>query len=522
MTIWRFPDRTSLELFNLASTPCWIFDVAAHAMWWANRAALTLWQAESLEELLARDFSTDSPTVRKRLRQVLDHATPGQPVRDRWTIYPRGKPVSVQLALTPLRIGEPEHEGILLEALTSAPSDSDLEDRRLIETVRYTAIMISHFTLDGALVAMNPAAIQAYGTLPAEMGQTGHTSTLHARFPTQELATQLLARCIAGEEPQGDFQVRTAQGLRWHKITLHLGRDTLKGASVAIVVEEDITSLKQAVLALERLNETLEEKVQLRTSDLKAATRRAEQANIAKSDFLARMSHDLRTPLNAILGFSEILTTPRLADVAARNFPRYGANIHGAANSLLGLVNDLLDLSSIEAGRYPIHIEMVEPKAVVHEALRLVLPGFAERRVDIERATDTPDHIWTDRRALVLILNNLISNALKFTTADNRVIVRLYPMSDGKQCRIEVEDDGPGIAPEDLETVFDPYFRGNAMIARLAPGTGLGLSICRELAKQLDMDLTIHSNGYCGTTVKLTLPERVDRARQSSAASTPT
>jgi len=518
MTAWRFTDRKGLELFNLASTPCWIFDVAAHAMWWANRAALNLWQAESLDELLARDFSTDSPTVRRRLRQVLDHASPGQPVRDRWTIYPRGNPISVQLALTPVRIGEADHEGILLEALTSAPSDSDLEDRRLIETVRYTAIMISYFNLDGALVAMNPAAIQAYATLPAEMGRADHSSTLRMRLQPPELADQLLSRCIAGEEPQGEFEVRTAQGLRWHKITLHLGRDRLNGASVAIVVEEDITSLKQAMLALERLNETLEEKVQLRTRDLKEATRRAEQANIAKSDFLARMSHDLRTPLNAILGFSEILTTPRLADVAARNVQRYGTNIQSAANNLLGLVNNLLDLSSIEAGRYPIHIEMVDPTALVQETAGLVLSAFGGRRVDIDTGAGTPPHIWTDRRALVLILNNLITNALKFTTTNNRVTVRLNPISGGNHCRIEVEDDGPGIAPEDLKTIFDPYFRGNAMVAKMTPGTGLGLSICKELAKQLDMDLTIHSNGYSGTRVTVTLPERRDRGHPNDGS----
>lgn len=517
MTTWRFPDRKGLELFNLASTPCWIFDVSAHAMWWANPAALNLWQAESLEELLARDFSTDSPTVRKRLRQVLDHARPGQPVRDRWTIYPRGNPISVQLALTPLRIGEPEHEGILLEALTSAPSDSDLEERRLIETVRYTAIMISYFNLDGALVAMNPAAIQAYATLPAGMGQTGQTATLRMRFQPPELADQLLSRCIAGEEPQGEFQVRTAQGPRWHKITLHLGRDTLNGASVAIVVEEDITSLKQTMLALERLNETLEEKVQLRTRDLREATRRAEQANIAKSDFLARMSHDLRTPLNAILGFSEILTLPELAEVAARNFPRYGASIHSAANNLLALVDDLLDLSSIEAGRYPIHIELVDPAALAQETVSLVLSAFAGRHVETQVGTGTPQQVRTDRRALMLILNNLITNALKFTMPDNRVTVRLDPISGGRRCRIEVEDDGPGIAPKDLETVFDPYFRGNAMVATMAPGTGLGLSICKELAKQLDMDLSIHSDGYSGTRVTVTLPEYMDRTQPDSS-----
>lgn len=492
-----------LQALSLSTHPFWVFDIDDHRIWWANEGAVRLWRAMDLPSLLARDFSEDSPTVRRRLRQTVANAAPGRPALDTWTLYPLGEPVSARLALTPLRLAAEGHDAVLIEAREIGLEDRDFEERRLLEATRYTALMISYFTLDGALLAMNPAAMDAIG-YPKH--GTPPNNGFAKRFEDPNVAKTLLDACAQGEEPSGEYRVHTNDGSRWHRIDLRLGRDPVTGERTVIAVEEDVTSLKNAILELEELNRTLEEKVILRTVELDAARARAEQANSAKSDFLASMSHDLRTPLNAILGFSEILSSPDTQDMARLRFQDYGATVHTAARTLLALVDDLLDLSRIEAGRVTIEFEEISAKAALADVLDLIGPALTRSGVTLIHRAEVEDIlVWTDRRALSQILSNVLSNAAKFTPEGGRVTASAEALSNGG-AQIVVTDTGPGIPAEDLDHIFDPYVRGRLEDGGEIPGTGLGLSICKRLADLLSVDFTIDAAPGEGTTVTITIP----------------
>lgn len=169
--------------------------------------------------------------------------------------------------------------------------------------------MISYFTIEGDLLSMNPAATEAFSSdthstdnrAPAPV----RGNDFEHRFADQDDGRILLRAIEHGRELAGEFRITTPNGERWHRVDLNRGRDPVSGLPVIVVVEENISTIKQAVLDLENLNRTLEEKVSERTTALELARKQAVDANRAKSDFLASMSHDLRTPLNAILRFSD-------------------------------------------------------------------------------------------------------------------------------------------------------------------------------------------------------------------------
>lgn len=516
---WTFPTPQNLDLLDAIESPVWVFDVERHCIWWANQAALRFWRADSLQDLLARDFGSDSSTVRRRLRLVVENGTKGQSTHESWTLYPNDAPISVDLRLTPVHIGSNHRDALIMHATVS---DRDLggADKQLIEATRYTSIMISYFTLDGDLISMNPAAAEAFALTAMDAHDTARP-TFQARFANPSEANALLERSDDGEEPAGEYRILTSLGVRWHRVNLHRGRDPLTGAPVVIVVEENISSLKQAVRDLEYLNQTLEQKVTERTTALVEATNRAEDANRAKSDFLARMSHDLRTPLNAILGFSDILSSDITRDLAEQRYREYGDDINSAAKNLLALVNDLLDLSRIEADQYPVQQEPVALVPMAQETLAYFRHDIERTDISVEFSPSFEMSVLTDRRALAQILSNLVSNSLKYTRTPGRVSVTLEPSADPARALLTIADTGPGIPPEDLTNIFEPYFRGGADVAHGTQGTGLGLAICKRLAELIDVDLRIRSNVATGTSVTLSIPRTMAETSPLVAAETP-
>ncbi|NMM45897.1 PAS domain-containing sensor histidine kinase [Rhodospirillaceae bacterium KN72] len=488
--------RDSLNVLSLAIGPIWVFDLDQHRVWWANAAAVRFWGADSEAELLARAYERDSGTTRRRLRQIFESTPPGRAVQDNWTLYPDGRPTSVAISLTPIRI-RPEGAPALLIQLVSQFDDQDTGiDRRMVEASRYTALMISIFDMDGALLSMNPAAQDTFD----------RSEPLIARFVDQEEGRQMLDACREGRESKGEYHAMTCAGQCWHRIDMKIGYDPVSGGRCIIAVEEDISALKDALTRLETLNRTLEEKVEERTLELDFARRRAEEANNAKSEFLASMSHDLRTPLNAILGFSEILASPETQGMARDRYQEYGQDIHKAAAALLLLVDDLLDLSRIEAGRTTMDMEEADVAMIMRDCVTMIGPTVAGKGLTL--AVDLPVGLKarTDVRAVAQIGANLLSNAAKFTPVDGRIDVTAR-RDDADNCIVvTIADSGIGIPKEDLRRVFEPYRRGRTDIARTIQGTGLGLAICRRLADLLNARLDIESEPGTGTTVTLRLP----------------
>lgn len=243
------------------------------------------------------------------------------------------------------------------------------------------------------------------------------------------------------------------------------------------------------------------------------ARRRAEAGNKAKSRFLATMSHELRTPLNAIMGFSEVMEKELLGPVGNDTYREYSRNIYSSGSHLLHIINEILDLSRIEAGRYELHEETIRLTDVAEDCERLVkLKAESKGLQIVEDFRPNLPQVWADPRAMRQICLNLLSNALKFTPKGGRVTITIAPMTDGG-LMLSVRDTGPGIPKEEIPKVMQAFGQGSLAHETAEGGTGLGLPIVQNLIQLHGGTFTLKSELRKGTEVMVTLPkQRVLRA----------
>ncbi|WP_294332866.1 response regulator [uncultured Sphingomonas sp.] len=309
---------------------------------------------------------------------------------------------------------------------------------------------------------------------------------------------------------------RQAAELQTQSEELQVNNEELEEQGRAL--RESQAMLEQQQVELEQTNSQLEEQAQALehqrdelergSSALLAKTRELEQASQYKSDFLANMSHELRTPLNSLLILARLLGDNGPNTLTAEQV-KFARTIESSGNDLLTLINDILDLSKIEAG----HIEIrPEPVSLVRLAtdLRQVFQPVAEQRgLDLDIVLDdaAPRGIETDRMRLEQILKNLLSNALKFT---EKGAVTLEVRAAGDGLAFAVRDTGIGISPEQQKMIFEAFHQADGTINRRYGGTGLGLSISRELARLLGGGITLESRAGEGSSFTLTLPLRYD------------
>ncbi len=235
--------------------------------------------------------------------------------------------------------------------------------------------------------------------------------------------------------------------------------------------------------------------------------RRAEEANLAKSRFLATMSHELRTPLNAILGFSEIIKNEILGPVGNANYKDYVGDIHTSGQHLLGLINEILDLSRIEAGRYELNEEPINLVNIVEECRHLLqLRAKAKNIVITENYTRGLPRLWADERAVRQIALNLLSNAIKFTATGGEIAIKVGWAEGGGQF-LSVRDNGPGIPPEEIPIVLSAFGQGSIAIKSAERGAGLGLPIVQALMQTHDGTFELKSKLREGTEVIATFPQ---------------
>jgi signal transduction histidine kinase len=247
-----------------------------------------------------------------------------------------------------------------------------------------------------------------------------------------------------------------------------------------------------------KVNADLDRKV----DELAQANMALYESNRLKSDFLATMSHELRTPLNSILGFSDVLGS---GDNLSDKQQRWVANIRTSGQRLLNLINDILDLAKIEAGKMQVRVEDFNLQDICDGLLNMFRPLAEKKNIDLRGQIDPAiPTLRQDVNKLQQILQNLLSNAVKFTPEGGRVL--LQAETDARHVILTVSDTGVGIAPEEQELVFQKFRQSGNPLTREHAGTGLGLSIVRELCKLLGGEITLHSELGRGSTFKVRLP----------------
>ncbi|RXF75390.1 sensor histidine kinase [Hansschlegelia zhihuaiae] len=236
------------------------------------------------------------------------------------------------------------------------------------------------------------------------------------------------------------------------------------------------------------------------------ARRRAEEANLAKSRFLATMSHELRTPLNAILGFSEVMKSEIFGAHVTPTYREYAGDIHQSGQHLLNLINEILDLSRIEAGRYELNEESLRLPPIVEDCHHLLKLRAKKRGIAI-RETVEPNlpPVWADERAMRQIVLNLLSNAIKFTPQGGEIRLKLGWTASGGQY-VSVADNGPGIPEEEIPLVLASFGQGSLAIKTAEQGAGLGLPIVKGLIDLHGGTFSLKSKLREGTEVIVTLP----------------
>jgi two-component system cell cycle sensor histidine kinase PleC len=317
---------------------------------------------------------------------------------------------------------------------------------------------------------------------------------------------QVMAMAIKHRErltgPVGASEVELYDG-RW----LHLSeRGTADGG--AVVTATDISALKRQEADLIQNQQRLEENARA-LAELaekhQIASETAESASRAKSEFLANMSHELRTPLNAIIGFSEMMQREMFGPLGDRRYQEYSGDILSSGQHLLALINDILDMSKIEAGKLTLRPELLDLVEIVEDVIRLVRTraeaGGLTLAVDIRKLPA----VDADYRALKQILLNLLTNAVKFTPRGGRVEVSATERADGR-VQVSVKDTGIGIASADLSRLAKPFEQIENQHSKTQQGTGLGLALTKSLVERHGGALEIQSMPGIGTTVSFSLP----------------
>jgi two-component system cell cycle sensor histidine kinase PleC len=240
------------------------------------------------------------------------------------------------------------------------------------------------------------------------------------------------------------------------------------------------------------------------------ARHRAESANVAKSRFLAQMSHELRTPLNAILGFSEVMKSEIFGAHAVAVYKEYSSDIHNSGVHLLNLINEILDLSRIEAGRYELNEEAVALMNVVADCHHLLKLRASTRGITIHELFEQGmPRIWGDERAMRQVVLNLLSNSIKFTPQGGEIWLKVGWTASGGQY-LSVKDTGSGIAEDEIPVVLASFGQGSNSIKSAEQGAGLGLPIAKSLIDMHGGTFTLRSKLRIGTDVIVTFPpERV-------------
>ncbi|MBV6657357.1 MAG: sensor histidine kinase [Devosiaceae bacterium] len=295
-------------------------------------------------------------------------------------------------------------------------------------------------------------------------------------------------------------------GVRGDLLNLILAAGALGIQLFFLVVAQQLHRTTLALLEARAQKDDVIAELEQQRGIAEEARRRADDANLAKSRFLATMSHELRTPLNAILGFSEVLKNEVLGELPNDHYREYSKDIHESGSHLLNLINEILDLSRIEAGRHELVEEPVQLGFAVEEAAHLLSMKAKGKSITLsEHYGEGMPKLWADERAVRQITLNLLSNAIKFTPKGGEIVLTVSQTHDGGQM-LEVRDTGPGIPEDEIPVVLSSFGQGSIAIKNAEQGTGLGLPIVQALMKTMGGRFELHSKLREGTVVRALFP----------------
>ena len=413
---------------------------------------------------------------------------------------------------------EPHLVGIVFDISRQKKLDKMNRDAevRLKDAVENISEAFVLWDTESKLVLCN-SKYQQFHSLPTEVCQPGTSYGDVAAASKEPVVRQFVSGQADDNSGSRSMEVQLADG-RWLQIN---ERRTKDGGFVS--VGTDITALKQheerllhsernlmiTVRDLQKERQLAEEQSQrlAELADKYASEKtRAEEANRSKSEFLANMSHELRTPLNAVIGFSEIMSQEMFGPLGAPKYGEYASDIRKSGQFLLDVINDILDMSKIEAGRVELEPADVELRGVMEDVLRLVAPRATEGKINLSLDLIDTAHLNADRRALKQVFINLVSNAIKFTPEGGSVTIKVRT-KDQSIC-VQIIDTGIGIPQRDIQKLGRPFEQVENQFTKSKGGSGLGLAISKSLVDLHGGTLKITSKVGHGTTVSVDLPAK--------------
>jgi signal transduction histidine kinase/ActR/RegA family two-component response regulator len=518
----RVFSKEQLDILNILIHPVWVFDIDSRSMAWANQAAVELWNAESLEALLERNFKDMSEATIVRLCGYQHQFNRGERIKDQWTFYPQGQAKTVHVTCSGIRLNNARSTGVsmLVEGVPLLlQEDVDKDTLRGVEMLRHLPIAVCQFDMEGNVMFQNPEAMKSVNKEQKGKRKTKDTrqteeDTIKEKETDQEADTdqeesvtsfngeeneppvdhflsrfvdRTVARQVLGEVQQKgkigvEAEVHTQHGPRWSAIQVRKANDPVTAQPVILYSARDISD---ALLA-----------------------KKEREASIKKSEFLAIMAHEIRTPLHQVTGFIDLLDLTEL-DVEQKSFVKL---LKSSANGLMTVINDVLDYSKLEAGQMKLETIPYEPLSVMEGVMSAVRSSCEEKRLylSLDWNKDIPFKLLGDPNRLRQILLNLLSNAVKFTKQGGiHVQVQSLNKRDRKgrpMLRFEVRDTGMGINDEGQTLVFKQYQQANTSVARQFGGTGLGLSICQLLVQNMEGLIGVESELGKGSTFWFILP----------------
>jgi signal transduction histidine kinase len=449
--------------FDHLRRPIWVFDDVRKRKVYANRAALDLWGASTLDDLLARDFSDQSPAVRTRMKDIAARIENGGAVEERWTFYPNGAPLVVDTTISRIALPGGGH-AMLLEG---AEVQAEAQQQRAIEALRHTSALVSLYDADGFRIFGNPAALSCYPGAGVRFAEI---------FANGDAGGALWSSALDGDAVEGAYRMITAHGERWHGLAARRTPDPVTGELCVLVNETDITEEVEAQSALAEARE------------------RAEAAMAARQDFLANMSHELRTPLTSILGFTDLLDASKLDDEQRRRLGR----IRDAGAVLLDTLNDVLDFAKLEAGGVNLESRPFALRALLNQAAGMFEAQALSKGLDLTLRVDPacPEWLEGDGQRLRQVLVNFLGNAVKFTGAGSVTLSATYKNggeTGSARLELAVSDTGVGVPATMLDTVFERFAQAGPEVSRTFGGTGLGLAISKEIVQLMGGEIGVDS-----------------------------